>query len=164
MYGNIQTEKDGRFVMKLPWQGEKGFRLCAQGVGDWAGGYTGLLKPRPGEKLENVTIQLTRPCTIKGRVTDANGNGIARKQLRVFALVDGSPYGTQFGAVSDDNGNFSFTRLSPDDYYVQVEPFSVRYENNGQPVMTPAMAKVTANPDKPVENVTLVLDEAVREN
>ena len=164
MSGVTQTEKDGRFVMTLPWQGEKGFRLCALGVGDWADGYTGVLKPRPGEKLKNVTIQLTRPCTIKGRVTDANGNGLARKQLRVFSLVDESACGTQFGAVSDDNGNFSFTRLSPEEYYVQVEPFSITYGNNGQPIMTPAMAKVTANPEKPVENVTLILDEATRKN
>jgi|GEM_PF-749227 len=70
---------------------------------------------------EATTAQTYR---IKGRLTDSNGNAIARARVKLV----GSPGGTQF---TDTNGNYSFGSLTQGSSY-SVTPSSPYYDFNPQ--------------------------------
>ena len=84
---SVKTGADGKFAMRLPASGAAKYNLVAHD-GDyeqwrkWANGVGELLQTKPGDVIEDVQLELSVPCVIKGRVLDGQGKPVANHQVR----------------------------------------------------------------------------------
>ena len=76
-----------------------------------------------GQRFDKVAIALPRGAVITGRVTDDNGDPMARVQVYTLLFAPGSTRGqrTGSGAQTDDLGQFRIYGLTPGDYAVVAE-------------------------------------------
>ena len=76
-----------------------------------------------GQKFDKATIPLPRGAVITGRVTDDNGEPLARVQVYTMYMAPGAtrPQRTGGNAQTDDLGNFRMFGLQPGDYFVVAE-------------------------------------------
>jgi Carboxypeptidase regulatory-like domain len=76
-----------------------------------------------GQVFDKATIRLTRGAVIAGRVTDENGDPMARVQVYSIMYLPGSTRGMRNGSGSstDDLGQFRLFALVPGDYIVAAE-------------------------------------------
>jgi len=76
-----------------------------------------------GETFDKATIALPRGAVITGRVTDDNGEPLARVQVYTIMYPPGSTRGqrTGGGGQTDDLGQFRIFGLAPADYAVAAE-------------------------------------------
>lgn len=76
-----------------------------------------------GQRFEKATIALYRGGVIAGRVTDENGEPLARVQVYTMYAPSGSsrPQRTGSNAQTDDLGQFRLFGLPPGDYLVVAE-------------------------------------------
>src|SRR6185312_10277755 len=84
---SAETDKDGHFSVLLPASGAREYNLVAHDGKDqqwrtWANGVLSPFRTKPGQVIENVELQLTRPATVRGRVTDASGKPVAGREVR----------------------------------------------------------------------------------
>jgi Carboxypeptidase regulatory-like domain len=82
-----------------------------------------------GETFDKAMIGLLRGAVISGRVSDENGEPLARVQVYPILFAPGSPRGTRTGsnAQTDDLGQFRLFGLMPGDYVVAAEARSNSY-------------------------------------
>jgi hypothetical protein len=76
--------------MRLPASGAREYNLIAHDgkYGRWRTWANGVLPPlrtQPGQVLRDVEIRLTRPATVRGRVTDGRGRPISGREVRASA-------------------------------------------------------------------------------
>ena len=45
------------------------------------------VKTTPGQVIDNVTLKLTRPATVRGKVVDAKGRPVAGREVRAHAAL-----------------------------------------------------------------------------
>jgi len=88
------------------------------------------------EKLENINLELKREGVITGRVTDSNGNPVARESIELTKLGDdGKPQPSPFNLpglkITDERGVYRLTGLSEGRYLVSVGVS--QEENAGRP-------------------------------
>lgn len=76
-----------------------------------------------GQAFEKATIALPRGSVITGRVTDENGDPLARVQVYTLLYPPGNPRGMRSGGgdSTDDLGHFRVYGLTPGDYAVVAE-------------------------------------------
>jgi protocatechuate 3,4-dioxygenase beta subunit len=76
-----------------------------------------------GQRFDKAAIALLRGAVITGRVTDDNGDPMARVQVYTLFVPPGSTRGSRTGqgAQTDDLGHFRLYGLSPGDYVVAAE-------------------------------------------
>jgi len=76
-----------------------------------------------GEVFDKAAIGLMRGAVISGRVTDENGEALARVQVYPILFTSGSPRGQRVGATSqtDDLGQFRLFGLIPGEYAIAAE-------------------------------------------
>jgi protocatechuate 3,4-dioxygenase beta subunit len=76
-----------------------------------------------GQAFEKATIVLPRGSVITGRVTDENGDPLARVQVYTLLYPPGNPRGMRTGGgdSTDDLGQFRIYGLAPGDYVVAAE-------------------------------------------
>jgi protocatechuate 3,4-dioxygenase beta subunit len=76
-----------------------------------------------GQVFDKATIVLPRGAVITGRVTDDNGESLARVQVYTVMYLPGSSRGIRTGgnAQTDDLGQFRIFGLTPGDYLVAAE-------------------------------------------
>lgn len=76
-----------------------------------------------GQRFDKATIGLPRGAVITGRVTDDNGDPMARVQVYTLLFAPGSTRGqrTGSGAQTDDLGQFRIYGLNAGDYVVVAE-------------------------------------------
>jgi len=76
-----------------------------------------------GQIFEKAVIALPRGGVITGRVTDENGEALARVQVYTMFIQAGSARGRRMGstAATDDLGQFRLFGLTPGDYNVVAE-------------------------------------------
>jgi hypothetical protein len=76
-----------------------------------------------GQRFEKATIALPRGAVIAGRVTDDNGDPMARVQVFTMVLAPGNPRPMRMGsgAQTDDLGQFRLFGLSTGDYLVAAD-------------------------------------------
>jgi protocatechuate 3,4-dioxygenase beta subunit len=76
-----------------------------------------------GQRFDKATIALPRGAVITGRVTDDNGDPLARVQVYTMFLPPGGsrPLRSGSGAATDDLGQFRLFGLMPGDYLVVAE-------------------------------------------
>jgi hypothetical protein len=84
-----------------------------------------ILTVAAGEKLENINFELRREGVITGRVTDSNGNPVAREEIGLIKLgADGEPQSSPFNhprlKMTDERGVYRITGLPEGRYLVSV--------------------------------------------
>ena len=87
---SVETDGDGRFTVLLPASGGRDYNLVAHDgkYGQWRTWANGVLPPfrtKPGESMPRRRLRLTRPATVRGRVTDAEGRPVAGREVRASA-------------------------------------------------------------------------------
>jgi len=125
---SVETGKDGRYEMHLPASGGREYNLMAhdgkyQEWRKWANGVGETIETKPGESIADLDIQLTRPASVRGRVVDAQGKPVARRQVRAAAadLLENRYYDPT--AETDAEGNFELKFIRPGEHYIQAAPF-----------------------------------------
>ena len=134
----VNTDSQGMFEFTgLP---AGGYRLMAN-AGQYSAGYLGIAygAKRPsgpgsgdpgttielgdGQRFDKATIALPRGGVITGRVSDDNGDAMARVQIYTLFYPPGSSRGQRvgMGAQTDDLGHFRLYGLTPGDYVVVAE-------------------------------------------
>ena len=131
------TDSQGNFEFTgLP---AGGYRINANG-GQYTAGYLGIqygarrpagpggdsgaiIQLAEGQRFEKATIALPRGAVITGRVTDDNGDPMARVQVYTMMFSPGSSRGQRMGSggQTDDLGHFRLYGLLPGDYAVVAE-------------------------------------------
>jgi hypothetical protein len=91
-----------------------------------------------GQTFDKAIIGLPRGGVITGRVTDDNGDALARVQVYTLLYPPGSPRGQRTGAGSqtDDLGQFRIFGLIPGDYVIVAEVFRPTYVQPNAPLET----------------------------
>jgi protocatechuate 3,4-dioxygenase beta subunit len=134
---SVQTDSQGGFefrelpagnyrIMASPSQYQAGYLAMSFGArrpSGPGGSDPGTMIPlADGQSFDKVVIALPRGAAIAGRVTDENGEPMARVQVytMVFASTSSRPQRTS-GASTDDLGQFRIFGLGPGDYIVAAE-------------------------------------------
>jgi protocatechuate 3,4-dioxygenase beta subunit len=125
---SVETGNDGRFSVVLPASGTREYNLIAhdgkyQQWRTWANGVLPSFSTKPGQVIENVELQLTRPATVRGRVTDANGKPVAGREVRASAAdrLENRYYDPTVQTAAD--GTYELKFIRPGEQFIQVAPF-----------------------------------------
>jgi hypothetical protein len=153
---SVTTNSGGVFEMTLPASGDHDYNLVAhdgdyQQWRNWANGVLPPMRTKPGQELEDVTLSLTRPAVVRGRVTDADGNPVVGREVRAVAsdLLENRYYDPS--AKTDKDGSFVLQFVRPGDQLIQVAPFWLK------PTEAPSGTSktVTLTAGQTLENITL---------
>lgn len=155
--------EDGSFELKCVANGAKPYQVSASDgwrnkfQNKWAMGYSKPLALEPGQNRDDVTITLTRPCTIRGMIVDASGKPLPRQHIEALCYVDGE-IRSEGNASSGDDGRFEMQSVTAGVHYLQVGAYMRTRIFNGE-LDTQGMTKVVASPEKPLEDVRVVVDK-----
>ncbi len=130
---SVETKEDGSYIVCLPPSGDAEYNLMAHDgkYSQWrnfASGVTEPFRTKPGQRLENVDIQLHRPATVQGRVTTRDGRSLKGLEVRAHAADKrGNRYYDPTTKTNDD-GSFEVSHIRPGKHFIQVEPFQLEAE------------------------------------
>ena len=84
---SVSSKANGSFEMELPASGDHDYNLVVHDgqYGKWRKWANGVLPPihtKPGQELKDITIKLTRPAIVRGKVVDADGKPVANREVR----------------------------------------------------------------------------------
>ena len=125
---SVLSEKDGKFAMLLPASGGAKYNLVAhdgeyQQWRQWANGVLPPIQTTPGQEIANVTISLTRPATVRGKVVDAQGKPVARREVRASAADKKENRYYDPTTTTKDDGTFELRyRFRAGEQHIQVAP------------------------------------------
>ena len=150
--------------MTLPASGAAEYNLVAHDgkYGQWRTWANGVLPPvktTPGQAIENVTLTLTRPAVVRGKVVDAEGRPVAGREVRAHAAdrLENRYYDPTTRTKAD--GTFELRFVRPGEQWVQVAPFWL----SGADAPPGTSRTLTLRAGQVVENVGLVAaDEGPR--
>ncbi|HMC77696.1 MAG TPA: carboxypeptidase-like regulatory domain-containing protein [Vicinamibacterales bacterium] len=117
----------GYRITASPGQFTAGYLTMAYGAqrpnGPGGGPGGTLIQLTDGQSFEKASIALPRGGVITGRVTDENGDALARVQVYTVGYLAGSARGvrTGSGGSTDDLGQFRLWGLAPGEYTVVAE-------------------------------------------
>ncbi|XZE53729.1 hypothetical protein SH139x_005496 [Planctomycetaceae bacterium SH139] len=84
---SVKTDATGAFTSVMP--AGRGFQYSMVAHDGeyrqwrtWANGVSSAFGSQPGELIDNITIQLTRPATVRGKVVATNGQSVAGLEVR----------------------------------------------------------------------------------
>ena len=82
----------------------------------------GVTELKPGQRVENLDIQLHRAATVRGRVKATDGRKLGGLEVRAHAYDKrGNRYYDPTTKTKDD-GTFELSFIRPGKHYIQVEP------------------------------------------
>ena len=125
---SVTTDAAGKFTTRLPASGKITYNLIAHDGGyletrTWANAVGGDLTTTPGQAIEGVTLRLTRPATVTGRVIDAStGQPIANREVEANPddLRENRYYLPKTRTGPD--GTFTLRGVRPGDQFIQAAP------------------------------------------
>ncbi len=156
---SVKTKPDGTFIMTLPASGAARYNLvCHDGdYQEWRKWANGILPPittTPGQVIDGVTLALTRPGVLRGKVVDAKGRPVAGRE--VFAQSTDKFENRYYDPTTQTkaDGTFELKFLRPTEHLVRVAPYWV------DGVEPPGSTRTLIfKPGEVVENLTLVAGE-----
>ncbi len=126
---SVESKADGSFVMLLPASGKAKYNLVVHDgkCEEWRNWANGVLPPfqtTPGQEIKDVTIQLTRPATVRGKVVDANNKPVAGREVRASASdgLENRYYLPTTKTKADGTFELRFVRAGKQ--HIQVDRFS----------------------------------------
>lgn len=125
---SVETDSEGRFTMLLPASGDRDYNLIAHdGKYDqwrtWANGVMPPFRTKPGQEITDVTLRLTRPATVRGRVADAQGRLVAGREVRASAADRQENRYYDPTVKTGDDGTYELKYVRPGEQFLQVAPF-----------------------------------------
>lgn len=131
---SVETKDDGSYVVCLPSSGDSDYNMVAHDgkYSQWrkfASGVTEPFRTKPGQRLENVDIQLHKPATVRGRVTASDGRSLKGLAVRAHAV---DKLGNRYydpTTITNEDGTFEVTHIRPGEHFIQVEPFWLTAED-----------------------------------
>ena len=130
------TDKDGRFVSKLPASGTAQYNLVAHDGGDdksgnlmwrkWANGTGPKMRTTPGQIIDGVELKLTRPATIRGRVVDAAGKPVARVEVTATPADNSENRSYVPTTKTDKNGRYELRFVSPGKQVIELDAWGAK--------------------------------------
>jgi beta-lactamase regulating signal transducer with metallopeptidase domain len=125
---SVETKADGTFEMLLPASGKAQYNLVAhdgkyEEWRRWANGVLPPIQTTPGEEINDVTLTLTRPATVRGKVLNAAGKPVAHRQVRAHAAdkLENRYYDPT--TTTKEDGSFELRFIRPGEHYIQAAPF-----------------------------------------
>jgi RNA polymerase sigma factor (sigma-70 family) len=157
---SVETDKGGRFEALLPAGNGTSYNLVAHDgkFGEWRKWANGVLDPVltfPGQELKDVTLTLTRPATVRGRVVDKRGKPVAHREVRAHAADKRENRYYDPTATTKEDGTFELRFVRPGEQFVQVAPFWMRAEE--APEKSSRRLKLKA--DQTVKDVELTAED-----
>jgi beta-lactamase regulating signal transducer with metallopeptidase domain len=153
---SVRTDSDGKFDMLLPASKTREYNLIVhdgkyQQWRNWANGVMETITTQPGDVLEDIKLQLRRPCEVRGQALDEQGKPVVNREVRAcaFELNDNRYYMPT--TRTDSEGRFDLKYVAPGKHHVQVAPFWLKPTE--APEGTSQIVEVT--PEKPAEGVSL---------
>jgi beta-lactamase regulating signal transducer with metallopeptidase domain/protocatechuate 3,4-dioxygenase beta subunit len=137
---SVETKDDGTYKVLLPSSGGGAYNLIAHdgSYSKWrkfAAGVTEPMETDPGQRIENLDIQLHRPAMVRGKVKATDGRKVGGLAVRAHAHDKrGNRYYDPTTKTKDD-GTFEVRFIRPGKHYIQVEPFWLTAEQ-AQPQTT----------------------------
>ncbi len=125
---SVRTKADGSYRVVMPAGNGFKYNLIAHD-GDngewrqWANGVSEPLETKPGQTVSDFDLTLTRPATVRGKVTGDAGQSLREREVRA-AASDGreNRYYDPTVRVQDD-GTFELKFIRPGKHHIQVSPF-----------------------------------------
>jgi hypothetical protein len=125
---SVETKPDGTFEMLLPASGKAQYNLMAhdgkyQEWRKWANGVRPPIQTVPGTEIKDVTLTLTKPATVRGKVVDVHGKPVARREVRAHAAdkLENRYYDPT--TTTKEDGTFELRFVRPGEQYIQAAPF-----------------------------------------
>jgi protocatechuate 3,4-dioxygenase beta subunit len=125
---SVETDNDGRFSALLPASGDREYNLVTHDGKynqwrSWANGVSPAFRTKPGEQVTGLDLRLTRPASVRGRVTDTEGRPVANRQVRASAAdrMENGYYDPT--TRTDADGTYELKFIRPGQQYVQIAPF-----------------------------------------
>lgn len=150
---SVRTDGDGKFLVRLPASGKAKYHLIAHD-GDyqewrtWANGIGEPLQTKPGETIEKVLLQLTRPCIVRGNVVDQNGDPVVGGEV-IAEPVDNRDIRYYLPSTKTNaKGEFELRHVRPGKH-------TLNFNGNA----ANQRSEVDAQPEKPVDGVKLSLTQ-----
>ncbi|MFA6240128.1 MAG: carboxypeptidase regulatory-like domain-containing protein [Candidatus Hydrogenedentales bacterium] len=156
---SVKTKEDGSFDMLLPASKKTQYNLVAHD-GDyeewrtWANGVGEPFSTKPGDDLDGVTLQLTRPGTVRGVAVDEAGNPVTRREVRASAFDKRENRYYDPTTTTDDKGVFELRFVRPGEQYIQVAPFWLSADEAPEGTSQ----TVTVKPGETIEGIKLVVE------
>jgi hypothetical protein len=131
---SVETDQHGAFTMRRPASGEIAYNLVAhdgkhQQWRTWANGILPPFRTTPGQLIEDVTLSLTRPATVRGRVVNDAGQPIAGREVRASAADKQENRYYDPTTKSGADGTFELRFIRPGEQHIQVAPFWLYADN-----------------------------------
>lgn len=95
----------------------------------FASGVTEPFRTKPGQRLENVEIQLHEPATVRGRVTASDGRSLKGLAVRAHAVDKLGNRCYDPTTITNEDGTFEVTHIRSGEHFIQVEPFWLTAED-----------------------------------
>ena len=120
---SVETGADGVYTTILPAGGGRDYNLMAhdgkyEQWRTWANGVLPPIRTRPGETLANVDLHLTRPATVRGRVTDAEGRPVAGIEVRASAADRWENRYYEPAVKTTDDGRYELKFIRPGEQFI----------------------------------------------
>ena len=148
---------DGSFEIWLPASGDAEYNLTAHDGGfrewrNWANGVLDPIKTKPGDIISDVTITLTRPCSVSGTVRDIDGNPLKYHEVEdTPSDFKGNRYYEPF-TLTDEHGRYTLHFIRPGEHYIEASPYALHPEEAPENIC----AHVTLKAGQALENVDLI--------
>jgi len=125
---SVETKADGRFEVLLPASGPARYNLVAhdgkyQQWRKWANGVLPPFRTTPGQEVNDVTLTLSRPATVRGKVVDAQGKPVAHREVRAHAADELENRYYDPTTQTREDGTFELRFIRPGDQLIQAAPF-----------------------------------------
>ncbi|HEY7314861.1 MAG TPA: M56 family metallopeptidase [Gemmataceae bacterium] len=125
---SVPTKADGTFEVLLPASNDAQYNLVAHdgAIFKWRKWGNGVLPPfrtKPGEEIKDMTLTLTRPAVVRGKVVDDQGKPVAYREVRASAAdkLENRYYDPT--TTTKEDGTFELRFIRPGQQYIQVAPF-----------------------------------------
>lgn len=153
---SVKTDAEGRYEVIMPAGKAFEYNLIAhdgeyQQWRNWANGVTEPIRTQPGDKLNDMNIQLTRPATARGRIVAEGDRDLGGREVRTHAVDRRENRYYDPTTRTNADGTFELKFIRPGERYVQVEPFWL--DAAAAPEGTTAFVELA--PGEVVENIEL---------
>jgi hypothetical protein len=94
----------------------------------WANGVLPPIRTVPGQEIKGLTLSLTKPATVRGKVVDAQGRPLSRREVRAHAAdkLENRYYDPT--TTTKEDGTFELRFIRPGEHFIQSAPFWLRAE------------------------------------
>jgi hypothetical protein len=89
----------------------------------WANSVLPPIQTVPGTEITDVTLTLTKPATVRGKVVDEQRKPVAHREVRAHAVDKQENRYYDPTTTTKEDGTFELRFVRPGEHYIQAAPF-----------------------------------------